>query len=116
MSDLITSQVANIVHEALLQFAEDATIVAGPRIEDDGSGNWQESTQASYTAKAFLEQFTAAERLAGVPENGRKYIILARSVTQEPKPQDKITMRGETRDVVSVEKDPAQATYTVVAA
>jgi len=115
VSDLITAQVKQIVGDALVAFAEDLTVASGSRLEDDGAGGWKEATQTEYAGKGFNEVFTAMERLAGIPDDYRKIIILANTITVEPKPQDKITFRGETLDIISVDKDPAQATYTVVA-
>lgn len=114
MSDLLTGAISEIIHEALKSFAEPLTVLSGARLEDDGAGGWQEATQTSYSGLGFMEAFTAQDRLAGIPENARKIIVLANSIDIEPKPQDKVTMRGETLDIVTVDKDPAQATYTLM--
>lgn len=111
MSDLITAQIKEIVGDALTQFAEDITLYYGGGLTDDGSGNWAEASASTTTAKGFMEDFNALERLGGVPDNARKIIILAQSINREPLFGEDISMRGERMNIIRVQKDPAQATY-----
>lgn len=114
MSDLITAQVKKIVNNALTAFAEDITLTYNDTetIDDFGGRSFTTGTAAG---RAFMDEFTNQERLAsGYPMQSRKLIILAESIARQPNTGDHITMRGETLEVLQVDKDPAQATYVVI--
>lgn len=114
MSDLITAQVKKIAGNALRGFAEDVTLTYQNVYTDDDYGG-RTATTATTTGKAFMDTFTNADRIAAnVPLTSRKIIILADTITRQPAVGDEITMRGETMEVIQIDKDPAQATYEVI--
>lgn len=74
----------------------------------------------TYTSEGVVEQYDSRMITEGlVQRNDRKITILAKPLGTTPQPgdqdnePDQVTIKGETFTVISVEKDPADATYTV---
>ena len=80
-----------------------------------------EITKATWPCKAIHEEWSTSYLAGGLVLAGeRKVLILAASLATEPKPGDRITIRGETFTVVpesggapAVATDPAKATWTL---
>lgn len=80
------------------------------------------TTITTYPCKAIHEEW-GTRYLAGglVRASDRKVLVLAATLATEPKPGDRITLRGETLTVVpgdtsgqpAVSTDPAKATWTL---
>lgn len=114
MSDLITAQVKRIIGNALTGYAEDITLTYQNVFTDDDYGG-RTATTGTEAGRGFMDTFTNADRIAAnVPLTSRKIIILANTIARQPAVGDEITMRGETMEVIQVDKDPAQATYEVI--
>lgn len=78
-------------------------------------------TQTTYNMKAIEENYSAGLRGQGlVGANDIQVLILASTLTVEPQPLDRITIRGKTVTIVpmntagmkAVQSDPAKATWS----
>jgi len=81
-----------------------------------------EITTATWPCKAIHEEWSTSYLAGGLVLAGeRKVLVLAATLATEPKPGDRITIRGETFTVVpgasagapAVSTDPARATWTL---
>ena len=71
-------------------------------------------TEDTYTVKGFIDEYTDRERENTIIQKGdRKITLLGGSLPSgiTPKPNDKLTINGETKRIVDVQVDPAAATY-----
>jgi hypothetical protein len=67
---------------------------------------------ATYSCKAIVDTYSAYDRAQGlVDQTDRKVLILAATLSIQPKAGDAITIRGETFTIVSVMTDPAKAVW-----
>lgn len=113
MASPLESAIKKTVGRAFKKIFLDATLT---RTETTGGGNpWDppSSTEVAYSCRGIHEEYAEKFRLEGLVEQGdRKVMILADSLSVEPKAGDKITIRGETFNVIDVATDPAKATWT----
>lgn len=80
------------------------------------------TTTTPYPCKAIHEEWSTSYLAGGLVLAGeRKVLVLAATLATEPRPGDRITIRGETFTVVpegtagapAVSTDPAKATWTL---
>jgi len=110
----VLNDMPGLINGALGAIAEDITLTQSDGLVADGQGGWTQGTTTDYAGKGFIEDYTDKERLeGGVPETDRKILLLADSVNTEPSPQDRITVRGQTYQVIMGKTDPAQAVYVL---
>lgn len=70
-------------------------------------------TTQTYAAQGFVDDYRADQRDGTiVMQNDRKIVVLAQTIRTTPVPLDKITARGIQYTVISVQADPALATFT----
>lgn len=75
-------------------------------------GNPPVTITVQYACKGITEEFSDFYKLQSlVQANERKILILAASLSTEPKAGDRVTIRGAKYTVVSVGTDPAKATW-----
>lgn len=89
--------------------ARDTAAPASPASDPWNPGG---PTTATYPCRAIHEEYAERYRLEGLMQAGdRKVLILAASLTVEPKPGDRVTIRGETFTIAAVATDPAKACW-----
>lgn len=120
MASLLEGALAAKIGKALGPIFMAATLTretrSGPA-EDPGP-----PVPTNYACKAIHEEWSTSYLTGGlVTSSDRKILILATTLSVEPLPGDKITIRGETFTVVpgdsagapAVSTDPAKATWTL---
>lgn len=107
---LFNIDLPGIINDAMGGLVLDATISVSTR-SSDGQGGQTLSYENPVAAKGFTDTYSDFQRLSGVPATDRKIVILAASTSVVPKEGDRVTIEGRTYDVISVNKDPASATY-----
>ncbi len=120
MTSPLSGSLARTINRALAPIFLDATLTRDLSNVGSDPADPPTPTQAIYTCKAIEEEYSAGLRgqgLVGAREVG--VLILANSLAVEPKPLDRITIRGNTVTVVpadaaglkAVRSDPARATW-----
>lgn len=110
---LLDGELAQIVGEAF----DEAGIFwdASLSRETAGAGpEWNPGspTSVNYSCKAITDTYSERLRAEGlIKADEVKVLILATSLSVEPKPADKVTIRGETYTVLEVSTDPAKAVW-----
>lgn len=106
---ILAKQMGTLVRALTLTRSEPGTRSAA----DPTAGN--NPTETTHSGRGFVDSYKA-ERIDGtiIQQGDRKVLILAGTLPAGVVPQvnDRITIEGETLTVVSVERDPASATYT----
>lgn len=75
-------------------------------------GNPPVLVAVDYSCKAIVSEFSDFYKLQSLVQgNDRKILVLAASLSVEPKEGDRISIQGQTHSVVSVGSDPAKATW-----
>ena len=72
-------------------------------------------TETSYACRGFVADYTAIEMQNTLIQRGdRKVVLLGASIAsaQTPATDDKVTIDGATYRIITVNSDPAKATYT----
>jgi hypothetical protein len=68
----------------------------------------------TYACKAVVDNYSAFRLASGLIQAGdRKILVLAEGLEVDPKPGDRITVRGATYTAVEVATDPAQAVWVI---
>lgn len=120
MVELFDIDIPAIVNGALSEGLLDATLTRrtpGTRDTGDITGGTQ-PTQNPFTAKGFIEDFTDKELESTDVEIGdRKITLIALSIQglQVPEVGDKVFILNETWNIMRVDSDPVNATYTLTA-
>lgn len=116
---ILEGELAEIIGEAIggadLFYAATLTrtTVTGGDPWDPGSGV---ETTVTFPCQAFEDTYSIFERQNTLIQAGDvKVVVLATTLATVPTTADKITTRGVTRSIVSVERDPAGATFTLQA-
>jgi len=105
---------AGKVNDALGPLVFDLTLTVvtpGTRV---GITDGTQPSEVTYTVKGFVSEYKDGE-IDGeiIKEGDRKVSILGGSLSSGivPKPNDKITIGGETKRIVRISRDPAAAVY-----
>ena len=120
MVELFGIDIPAIVDEALSDGLLDATLTRrtpGTRDTADITGGTQPISN-TFTAKGFIEDFTERELVNMDVEIGdRKITLIANSIQnmQVPEVGDRVFIKNETWNVMRVDSDPVNATYTLSA-
>lgn len=114
MSSPLEGSLAKAIGNGLKGLFYDATLtrttVTGGDPYDPGSGT---TTTETFACQAFEDTYSTFERQNTLIQAGDvKVVVLATTLATTPTTADKITTRGVTRSIVSVERDPAGATWT----
>lgn len=119
MSSPLQGEIAEDVSDALSELLYDVTLIRETSNYDVSTGRSNQSTE-TYTGKGFVDEYEQKLIAEGVvQENDRKILLLQETFTDadgnmvKPFPGDSIEARGETLEVINVQQDPAQATWTV---
>lgn len=91
----------------------DMTITVKGEATKDAYGVTTQST-TSYTGRGFLDDYSDAQRLAGgFPLTDRRITLFDSSFTAgiDPAPGDLITAESTDYEIVSIKRDPAEATW-----
>lgn len=87
-------------------------VTRGPRTDGSLTAG-PSTTETSYTFKGFYDEYKDGVIDGVLIKNGdRKVMILSASCPAVPSVGDKITLEGETKIIVSINTDPARATYS----
>lgn len=79
----------------------------------DGQGGMTETSETA-PAKGMVEQYSAYERARdAIPSTDVKLIVLQKDVAIRPDLSSRVTIRGQTYSIQSIEEDPAQAAWTL---
>jgi hypothetical protein len=107
----LEGSLAKTIYGAMKSLFIDATLVR----DTPGSGASYDPaapTQTSYACKAIVDTYSEYTRANGfASESDRKIIILTKSLSVTPVPNDRITVRGVTYAILTVAADPALATW-----
>lgn len=111
---LLEGSLAKAIGKGLKGLFYDATLTRTTTTDgpawDPGSGT---TTTTDYPCKAIEDSFSKYDLANSLIQAGDvKVIVLATTLEVEPTTADKITTRGVARSIVSVERDPARATWT----
>lgn len=112
----IAGEIASAFEGQLKAATLNRTVVSSYDPETDT----ETTSQETYTTEGIVENYSKKLIAEGVVQsNERKILLLADPLGTTPSPgdndndPDKITIESETFTVVDVEKDPANAIYTV---
>lgn len=89
----------------------DITIKKAGAASVDAYGAYTQST-SSTTGRGFIEDYTAAARqMGGIPITDRKITLFAASLSVTPEVGDTLTAESADYQIISIERDPAAATW-----
>lgn len=111
MPDLFNVPIADILNDALGPLVLDCTIHQKTETTD-GAGGFTYS-YTDYAAKGFVDEYSDYSRLNGIPATDRKIVVLGKSTTIVPEKDDDVTIEGVRYQVIDVQRDPVEATYTL---
>lgn len=114
----VLDRAPGIVAKALGPVFRDATLKVSSGRDSNGQGGWIPRAAVSHPCKALVDDFSDFRRLnVGIPASDRKIILLAQSLPVGVAPAVGQTITAEGRDwqIISVSRDPAEATYEVQA-
>lgn len=112
----LMDEIADIVYNAVNPIGGDnwdVTLKVKAAATKDAYGVTTQST-TSYTGRGFLEDYSDAQRLAGgFPSTDRKIILFDSSFTAgiDPAPGDLITAESTDYEIITIKRDPAEATW-----
>lgn len=115
---LLDGELADIINDALegADLPFDLTLsrdVPGSTAPPYSQWNPGPPTTQTHACRGFVDDYRADQRDGTLIQlNDRKVVILAPSLSVVPVPGDKITARGIEYTAVTVQADPALATYT----
>lgn len=120
MTSPLSGSIRRTVGKSFKKLFLDATIT---RETTSGGDPWDPTSTSEQTVdcKAIFEEYGVGYRRDGLVQTGdMKVLILADTLSTDPKPGDKITIDGKTLTVVpantggepAVKTDPAKATWT----
>lgn len=115
MTSPLEGSLAKSIYKGMKGLFLDATIIRDtlPAGSPDAPFDPLAPTQSMFSCKAIVETYSDFYKLNGlVKDTDRKFIILTQSLSITPAPGDRITIRGQTYTLYSVEADPALATWT----
>lgn len=108
---LLRGNIKDAVGSALSGLFLDATLTRnGIAYDVDGELT---SNATSHSVKVVEESYSELARLAGVSRDQRKFLILAKGMTVTPQIGDALTFEGDVFSIIGVNRDPAEATFTV---
>ena len=114
---LLEGELADIINDALesADVPFDLTLsrdVPGSTAPPYSQWNPGPPTTQTHACRGFVDDYRADQRDGTlIMQNDRKVVILAPSISVTPVPGDKVTARGQEYTVVTVQADPALATY-----
>jgi hypothetical protein len=121
MTSPLVNSLANTIGKAMAFLFLDATLTRDvPGIIVDPADP-PAPTQSTFACKAIEEEYGTLARAQGlVSETDIQVLILANSLATDPKPLDRITIRGKTVTIIPggsggappVQSDPARATWS----
>ena len=116
MTTLFGVNISKIVSDNIGPGVLPATLIVVTRATRTGTSTQGiKPTEVSVSGKGFTDSFSAGQ-VDGtiVKRDDVKVVLIADSFasTINPKAGDKITVEGNTYRIISVERDPASATYT----
>lgn len=77
-------------------------------------GEPAQTVTVNYPCRGFTDEYDASWRAGGLINTGDvKIIIIADTIEIEPAAGDQVTVRGKTYTAISVEADPAKATWAI---
>jgi hypothetical protein len=112
----LMDEIADIVYNAVNPIGGDnwdITLKVKAAATKDAYGVTTQST-TSYTGRGFLEDYSDAQRLAGgFPSTDRKIILFDSSFTAgiDPAAGDIITAESTDYEIITIKRDPAEATW-----
>ena len=108
----LLSAMPSLIFEAMsTAIFKPATIYSATGKTADGRGGFV-IQWVTNSCRALITEYKEALRgIDNIPTRDRKAIILAASVTSKPKPESIITIEGQSWAIVTVDSDPARATY-----
>ena len=116
MVELFGIDIAQLIDDNISDGLPDVVLIKvtpGTRDPSDVTGGTQ-PTSASFAAKGFIEDYTDFEfNSTSVQIGDRKITLIGNSIEslQIPDTGDRITIEGETWNIMNVKRDPAAATY-----
>jgi len=110
---LLDGDIREIVGNAFGGFFLNATYRRDADVQNPDTGTVTRTT-LDYACKAIMEM-TPTRLRAGEAwvEGDRRFLVLAASLSIVPKPGDRVVFNGETWAVVSIDTDPATATWSI---
>jgi hypothetical protein len=109
----IFDSLAADVHAALADDARAGTLRRETSGGLDQYGDPVPPVVTTYPMRGWVENYDATWISAGIPVTDSKVVILARSISIEPKQSDKLSIQSKWWSVRAVERDPAGATYSL---
>ena len=112
----LMDEIADIVYNAVNPIGGDnwdITLKVKAAATKDAYGVTTQGT-TSYTGRGFLEDYSDAQRLAGgVPSTDRQFILFDSSLTAvlDPAAGDIITADSTDYEIITIKRDPAEATW-----
>lgn len=114
MPDIFRAGIAEKINNALGPLVFDATLIVitpGTRTAGQETSGTN-PTSTSHAAKGFVDDYESRFMDGKLIQVGdKKVTLLGESMNAVPKAGDKVTIEGETRQILSVVRDPAGATY-----
>ena len=90
----------------------DMTITKPGAVTKDAYGGTTRAAGTATTGRGFVEDYSDGARAqGGIPISDRKAILLAFSFSVDPAAGDTLTAEGADYTIVSVSRDPAEATW-----
>lgn len=91
----------------------DVTITK-PVLVANGSGGFTEGTPDESAGKGMVERYSEYERAEfNIPATDVRLILLQSGVTVDPDTDSTVTIRGQVYSIQSIDKDPANASWTM---
>jgi hypothetical protein len=115
MTSPLEDEIANAIYDGMVDLFLDATLIhdtitAGSPAADVFDP--RPPTANSYSCKAIVETYSELTKAMGFASlSDRKILVLTKSLSITPVPNDRVTIRGQTFTVLQVDADPAKATW-----
>ncbi len=113
MPDIFKAKIAQKINSALGPLVFPATLIKEvPGVRSNKNTAGTNPVVTSYAAKGFVDSYKAYLIDGTLIKVGdKKVTLLGASLTVVPAPGDRVTIEGVTRQIVTVYRDPAGATY-----
>lgn len=92
----------------------DCTVSASAKASD-GQGGFTMTYATPVAGKGVITDFSDFARAQGIPATDRSILIIQGSLAATPKRGDRVTILGQTYDIINVKQDPGEATWELQA-
>jgi hypothetical protein len=114
-SSPLEDEIADLIYGGLADIFLDATLIHDTLTPGSPTADVfdpRPPTANSYSCKAIVETYSELTKAMGFASlSDRKIMVLTKSLSITPTPNDRITIRGQTFTILEVDADPAKATW-----